>query len=80
MEKALSPSKINDYVLTLLGERKEILAGSMDISSVEDFIKLIYIRLYGQRMDMKYEVRPDPGKYVEKDGYRFRNFRIIRKS
>ena len=67
-------------MLKLLGERKELLAGSLDFPAVEDFIKLIYIRLYGQRLDMKYELRTDFARYVEKDGYRFRDFLIVRKS
>ena len=79
MERTLNPARINDYVLNLLGERGEILAGSLEFSTVEEFIKLIYIRLYGQRMDMKYEIRTEHMKYVEKDGYRFRDFRIVRK-
>lgn len=41
------------------------------------FIRIIYIRLYGQRKHMPYTVRPM--EEVSVDGYRFRDFEIIRR-
>ena len=46
-------------------------------SDVERFLRLIYIRLYGQRKRMPYRVVPQ--KEVEIKGYRFRNFIIARR-
>lgn len=45
-----------------------------DYSDLERFIRLIYIRLYGRRKRMSYQILP--GTEVEVKGFRFRNFRI----
>lgn len=77
MQKILSPEKINSYVEACLGERKEILATELPLSDVEDFIKIIYVRLYGQRKNMKYKIEPCQEKEI--NGFRFKDFRIWRK-
>lgn len=74
MQKVLSPAKINVYVRAQLGDRSELLAAQFPMESPEDFVKIIYIRLYGQRKNMDYavELRED----VEVNGYRFKDFLI----
>ncbi|MCM1126934.1 MAG: DUF5716 family protein [Lachnospiraceae bacterium] len=74
MQKVLSPAKINAYVRAQLGDRSELLAAQFPMESPEDFVKIIYIRLYGQRKNMDYavELRED----VEVNGYRFKDFLI----
>ncbi len=46
-------------------------------SDLERFIRLIYIRLYGQRKRMSYRVIPQ--NEIEVKGYRFRNFTIVKR-
>ena len=77
MERVLSVEKIGKYVDKCLGDRKEMRAAQLPLRDTEDFIKIIYIRLYGQRKNMKYEVEPLEEKEV--NGYRFKDFRIWRK-
>ena len=77
MQKVLSPEKINRYVREQMGERKEILATQLPVSTVEDFVKIIYIRLYGQRKNMEYSVDVLSEKEIEK--YIFKDFWIRRK-
>ena len=77
MEKVLSVEKIGKYVDNCLGDRKEMCAAQLPLRDTEDFIKIIYIRLYGQRKNMKYKVEPLEEKEV--NGYRFKDFRIWRK-
>ena len=74
MQKVLSPVRINAYVKKQLGGRKELLATQFPLENAEDFVKIIYIRLYGQRKNMDYtvEVRAEE----EKNGYRFKNFLV----
>lgn len=74
MQKVLSPAKINDYVRAQLGEKKELLATQFPLESTEDFIKIIYIRLYGQRKNMDYMVELREEK--ETNGYRFKDFLV----
>ena len=77
MERVLSVEKIEKYVDNCLGNRKEMRAVQFPLRDTEDFIKIIYIRLYGQRKNMKYGVEPLEEKEV--NGYRFKDFRIWRK-
>ena len=77
MEQILSVEKIGRYVDTCLGDRKEMLATQLPLKDTEDFIRIIYVRLYGQRKNMRYGVQPLKEKEV--NGYRFKDFRIWRK-
>ena len=40
-------------------------------------MRLIYVRLYGQRKNMKYEIEAD--REIEINGYRFKDYVIRRK-
>ncbi len=86
LEKILSPQKIDEYVRRCLNGRHEMLASETILSKQTDysgnerdaedaFVKAIYIRLYGQRKSMGYEVVSKD--WVTINGYRFRDF-IIR--
>ncbi|MEF2955255.1 MAG: DUF5716 family protein [Blautia sp.] len=77
MQRILSVEKIGCYVEECLGERKEMLATELPLSDVEDFVKIIYVRLYGQRKNMGYGIETTEEKEV--NGFRFRDFRIWRK-
>ncbi len=78
MQKILSPGKINEYVNDHMGNKEEILATELPLSNAEDFVKIIYVRLYGQRKNMKYEIVTTEEKEV--NGFRFKDFRIRRKN
>ncbi len=77
MEKVLSAGKIDSYVKEVLGERKEMKASELPLEEGDTFIRMIYIRLYGQRKSMGYEL--ELLEKQEKDGFRFRDFVIRRK-
>lgn len=77
LERTLNPEKINQYVESLLNGKNQMRASEISFTDMEIFIRLIYIRLYGQRKNMRY--RLEMGEFVEKDGYRFRDF-IIRRN
>ena len=74
MQKVLSPVKINAYVKAQLGERNKLLATQFPLENTEDFVKIIYIRLYGQRKNMDYTIELMDEKEV--NGYRFKDFLI----
>lgn len=76
MERVLNPRKIDLYVKKCMKDRKEILASELPLKTTEDFVHMIYVRLYGQRKNMKYEITP--GKDITVNGYRFRDY-VIRK-
>ena len=56
LARVLSPERIETYVEQQLGDRQKIMASQLPLDTVEDFVKLIYIRLYGQRKNMKYSI------------------------
>ncbi len=75
LERTLSPDKIDACVREWLGDRKRMLASELPLSEDDTFIKLIYIRLYGQRKRMGY--RLEMKDTVEREGFRFRDFEMI---
>lgn len=77
MERVLNPQKINDYVNVCMKDKKQIRASELPLESTEDFVRMIYVRLYGQRKNMKYRI--EAGEDIEINGYRFRDYKIHRK-
>ena len=73
----VSVEKIQDYVEQRMAGEKEMLASDLPIGSEDDFIRLIYVRLYGQRKNMGYDIETLEEREV--NGFRFRDFRIRRK-
>ena len=78
MQNILSPARIERYVDSQMGEKKELRAAQFPLDNEEDFIKLIYIRLYGQRKNMNYKV--ESLQEIQVGEYRFKDFWIRRKS
>lgn len=72
MQKVLSVAKINAYVREQLGEKRELSASQFPLRDTEDFVKIIYIRLYGQRKNMDYTIELKSDKEI--NGYRFKDF------
>ena len=54
MGQILSPKNIGEYVMKCLDGRLSIQASEMPLETPEDFVRLIYVRLYGQRKNMEY--------------------------
>lgn len=77
LERVLNPEKVNNYVEKQLGDRQEMLASELPLGNTDDFVKMIYIRLYGQRKNMKYTIAVK--EMIKKDGYGFTDFIIHRK-
>ncbi len=75
MQRVMNPDKINHYVKTHMGDHGQIHASQLPLENTEDFVKIIYVRLYGQRKNMVYTVQIE--EETEMNGYRFRDF-IIR--
>lgn len=78
MQKILSPVRIETYVNEQLGEKKQMQASQFPLNSDDDFIKLIYIRLYGQRKNMNYQIEVLDD--IQRGEYRFKDYMIRRKS
>lgn len=80
MQRILSPERIDGYVKLQMGDRKKMKASELPLQSVEDFMKVIYIRLYGTRKNLGYKVEKQGDVPVCRyDTFRFPDFTIIRK-
>ncbi|GAA0785882.1 Wadjet anti-phage system protein JetA family protein [Hathewaya limosa] len=77
-EKKYTLEKVNKITLELLQDKSMIYAGDIKINSVEDFIKIIYIRLYGTSILAKYSIKKRED-IINNDGYSYKNFEIWRK-
>ncbi|MCY6354989.1 DUF5716 family protein [Clostridium sp. ZS2-4] len=77
-EKKYTLEKMNNIVLELLQDKTMMYADDIEIRSVEDFIKLIYIRLYGTAVLAKYKLKKREDM-INNDGYSYKNFEIWRK-
>ena len=78
LERVMSARKIENYVDEVLGDRESAQAAVFPHETTEEFVKLIYIRLYGQRKNLSFYVKPGEGS-VDDDYASFRNFEIYRK-
>ena len=77
LARVINPEKVNNYVEKHLGDRREMLASELPLENTDDFVKMIYIRLYGQRKNMGYTITVKD--MIKKDGYCFNDFMINRK-
>ena len=77
LARVINPEKVNNYVEKHLGDRREMLASELPLENTDDFVRMIYIRLYGQRKNMRYTIAVKD--MIKKDGYRFNDFTIHRK-
>lgn len=77
LSRILSPEKIGAYVDEMLGSRKVMAASELPLSEGDTFIRMIYIRLYGQRKNMNYKLKLK--ERTKRDGFCFRDFLIRRK-
>lgn len=77
LAKVLNPEKINQYVNEKMLGKDSINASELPLKNTDDFVKMIYIRLYGQRKNMKYKIAVK--EEIQCNGYRFRDFEIQRK-
>lgn len=77
MEKVLNPQKIDAYVDACIKNRVQMNASELPLATTEDFVRMIYVRLYGQRKTMSYSIKTT--EEVEINGYRFRNYEIHKK-
>lgn len=77
-EKQYSIKKVNSIVLDMLEGHEYINTSEIDINNIDDFIKIIYIRLYGNNPLAKYFIKKDNSIY-NKNGFELNNFEIWRK-
>ncbi len=77
IQRGYSVEKMESYVKDQLQEKEEINASELPLENQEDFIRLIYVRLYGQRKNVGYEIETTEEREV--NGFRFKDFQIRRR-
>ena len=79
MQRILSPERIGAYVKAQMGDRIFMQASELPLADMEDFIKIIYIRLYGTRKNMDYSIVRTENDSFHYGEYRFPDYTIKRK-
>ena len=77
-KRRFSKKNINQFVLNALTNHDSILASTLPIENKRDFIRLIFISLYGRDESSKYEVEPISEK-VSLGPFSFSDFKIVRR-
>lgn len=76
LKNTLTPKNIDDYVYNLLKDKKQIKASEI-LTDIDQFTKILYIRIYGQRNNMTYKI--EKLDRISINGYNFTDFNIILK-
>lgn len=74
----LSQNKINEYVLSNLKGKNEMLASELPFNSINEYIYMIYVRLFAGKKESNYYVEP-LNQEVSINNFRFNNFIIKRR-
>ena len=62
-----------------LGDREKIYASELPMETMDDFIRLIYVRLYGSRKKMRYRIEKAEGANKISGEFDFPDFAIIKR-
>ena len=76
LNRVLSVERVEQYVMERLSGKERIRASQLPLATEEDFVKMIYVRLYGQRR--KHHYRIELLEPVETEHYQFCDFWIIK--
>ena len=79
MQRILSPERIERFVEEQLGDRAKIYASELPMETMDDFIRLIYVRLYGSRKKMQYRIEKAEGANKISGEFDFPDFAIIKR-
>ena len=79
MQHILSPERIDNYVKQEMGERSLMRASELPLQNIEDFMRIIYIRLYGTRRNMRYQIKKATDAVHTYEDFRFPDFTIEKK-
>lgn len=79
MQRILSPERIERFVEEQLGDREKIYASELPMETMDDFIRLIYVRLYGSRKKMRYRIEKAEGANKISGAFDFPDFAIIKR-
>lgn len=74
----MSRENVDKFVLNALGDNKTINASSLELNEVKDFIRVIYIIVYGKSKLVHYKIKKLKNKVSVKE-YSFNDFEIWRK-
>jgi len=76
----LTPQRIDEFIQQRLGDRREMRAVDLGITSTEEFIRLIYVAAYSRNRRVHYRVELQGERVETASGrFTFKNVRIRRK-
>jgi len=74
----MSKENVDKFILNALGNNKTINASSLELNEVKDYIRIIYIIIYGKSRLVHYKIKKLSNKVIVKE-YSFNDFEIWRK-
>ncbi len=77
-KRRFSKANINRFVLEALGGEKSRLASTLPLKDSRDFIRIIFISLFGREPTSSYTTKPLKER-ISINGYRFTDFKIVRR-
>ena len=75
----ITPKKINQFVLDLLGDKDCIGVGEIPIAGIKDFLKVIYIVVYSSHCQSCYRIEKHEERILLANRYRVKSFDIVRR-
>ena len=79
LKQAITRKKVEQYVLSRLGEREEMELAELAPTNLEEFLLLTYTYLFGQDGDSAFQLKRSSVRQILQVGpYRFQNHRIVR--
>lgn len=78
IESAMSFKNIEKEVISILKDKEAVKVSTLNFEDEKQLMKIIYIRLYGNRLNAKYKIKPLNSK-VNINGFTFNDYEIWRK-
>ena len=75
----ITPKKINQFVLNLLGDKNRIGVSEIPITEIKDFFKIIYIVVYSSHYQSCYRIEKHEERILLANRFRVKSFDIVRR-
>jgi hypothetical protein len=75
----ITPKKINQFVLDLLGNKNRIGVSEIPVTEIKDFFKIIYIVVYSSHYQSCYRIEKHEERILLANRFRVKSFDIVRR-
>ena len=75
----ITPKKINQFVLELLGDKDRIRVSEIPVTEIKDFFRVIYIVVYSSHYQSCYRIEKHEERILLANRFRVKSFDIVRR-